>query len=125
MKIKLDENLPIRLASRLSKLGHDVHTVEDEGLSGADDPRVWESAQQEKRFLITQDLDFSDVRRFAPGSHYGVLLVRLQEPSRQALLDRVQALFSQENVANWAGCFVVASERKVRVRRPPPGSVLS
>ena len=28
--------------------------------------------------LITQDLDFSDIRKFQPGTHYGIVVVRLQ-----------------------------------------------
>lgn len=119
MKIKLDENMPASLAPELARLGHDVFTLRDEGLSGAPDFNVWEAAQLEKRFLITQDLDFSDSRRFAPGTHAGVLLIRLREPSQRALSDRVLALFREHPVAGWAGCFIVASGRKVRVRRPP------
>jgi predicted nuclease of predicted toxin-antitoxin system len=68
-RIKLDENLPRRLAPRLRDLGHDVHTPDDENLRGVDDDAIWEAAQREERFLITQDLDFSDMRRFAPGTH--------------------------------------------------------
>ena len=34
MKIKLDENLPARLARILSKLGHDADTVIQENLNG-------------------------------------------------------------------------------------------
>jgi len=77
MKIKLDENLPLGLVPRLRELGHDVHTPRDEGLRSAPDSAIRETAQREQRFLITQDLDFSDVRRFAPGTHQGLLLVRL------------------------------------------------
>jgi len=65
MKIKLDENLPRRLASLLEEIGHDVHTVRDERLTGHADAEIWEAAQKESRFLITQDLDFSDLRKFA------------------------------------------------------------
>jgi len=118
MRIKLDENLPIHLASRLNDLGHDVQTVGEEGLSGKPDTRVWEAAQREARFLITQDMDFSDARRFTPGSHHGILLIRLRTPSRRALLKRVEDLFREEAVTQWPRCFVVATDRKVRVRRP-------
>ena len=68
MKVKLDENLPLRLATLLKGLGHDVHTLHDERLVGHADREIWETAQKESRFLITQDLDFSDSRRFVPGS---------------------------------------------------------
>lgn len=119
MRIKLDENLPRHLMPRLASLGHDVRTPREEGLAGASDPMVWEAAQREGRFLITQDLDFSDARRFAPGAHHGVLLVRLREPSRRALMERVERLFREEDVGGWEGCYVVATDRKVRVRRAP------
>ena len=118
MKIKLDENLPLRLAMALENLGHDVHTTSSEGLIGHADLDIWRAAQAECRFLITQDLDFSDIRQFAPGSHAGVLLVRLHSPSRLSLIDRVEDAFRRENVAGWSGCFVVVTERKTRVIKP-------
>ncbi|MEX5217147.1 MAG: DUF5615 family PIN-like protein [Nitrospira sp.] len=71
MKLKLDENLPAQLHSILHKLAHDVDTVPHEGLAGRDDVTVWTAAQDAGRFLITQDLDFADIRRYAPGSHQG------------------------------------------------------
>lgn len=118
MKIKLDENLPVRLATLLKKFGHEVHTLHEEGLMGHTDGEVWEAAQKESRFLITQDLDFSDSRKFAPGSHHGILLIRLRSPSRRDLIERIEEMFQKENVREWAGCFVVATERKIRVLRP-------
>ncbi|HKO03859.1 MAG TPA: DUF5615 family PIN-like protein [Candidatus Acidoferrales bacterium] len=39
MKIKLDENLPLRLANSLKELGRDVHAVQDELLVGHPDSR--------------------------------------------------------------------------------------
>ena len=37
MKIKLDENIPVRVASILANLGHDTDTVPEEGLGGQED----------------------------------------------------------------------------------------
>ncbi len=119
MKIKLDENLPLRLAILLKDLGHDAHTLHDESLVGHTDREIWEATQKELRFLITQDLDFSDLRQFAPGSHYGILRVRFRSPSRRDLIERVGELFRKENVAEWTSCFVVATESKIRVLKPP------
>ena len=118
MKIKLDENLPVALIDVLRTDGHDVDTVADEDLKGESDNAVWQAAQQTGRLLITQDLDFSDVRIFAPGTHHGIVLVRLVKPGRRALTERVSSLFRSEDVESWQGCFVVASDRKLRVRRP-------
>ena len=55
MKAKLDENLPLQIASLLRKLGHDVQTTKDEGLLGCNDLDLWTAAQSEGRILITQD----------------------------------------------------------------------
>lgn len=119
MKIKLDENLPFRIAALLNGFGHDVHTLHEEKLLGRTDREVWEAAQTESRFLITQDLDFSDLRQFAPGSHHGILLIRLRSPKSQDLFDRIGQIFMNENITEWAKCFVVATERKIRVLKPP------
>jgi predicted nuclease of predicted toxin-antitoxin system len=118
MKIKLDENLPLRVSTLVNNLGHDVHTARGEQLKGHPDREIWDAAQRESRFLITQDLDFSDPRHFAPGTHRSVLLVRLHSPSRTSLTRRIEELFQEEEVNEWVGCFVVATKRKIRVRKP-------
>jgi len=119
MRIKLDENLPEQIAVVLRASGHDVHTAGAESLSGCLDSELWNAAQKESRFLITQDLDFSDLRRFSPGTHHGVLLLRLHSPSRTRLIERVEEFLRSEAIGEWERCFVVASDHKVRVRRPP------
>jgi len=118
MRIKLDENLPFSLSSTLKSLGHDVHTVIEQDLVGCSDSEIWAAVQKEGHFLITQDLDFSDVRRFTPGGHHGLLLARLRSPDRGSLARRVEQVFRGEQVDDWEGCFVVATERKIRVLRP-------
>ena len=117
MKIKLDENLPARLKNVLTAYGHDIDTVNDEGLTGRSDQDVWRAAQAESRFLITQNLDFSDTRQFVPGTHCGILLVRLREPGAQALFEQVAAVATE--IEKWHGCFVVLTEHKLRIKYPP------
>jgi len=87
-------------------------------LDGRADPDVWSAAQAAQRFLITRDLDFSDVRRYTPGTHAGLLVVRLTRPGRNALFERVSTAFQTEKIEEWTGCLVVATEQKIRIRRP-------
>ncbi|HEV3073865.1 MAG TPA: DUF5615 family PIN-like protein [Thermoanaerobaculia bacterium] len=47
-----------------------------EQLSGSTDELLWSRVVADGRLLITLDLDFSDVRRFRPGTHPGILLIR-------------------------------------------------
>jgi len=118
MKIKLDENLPFGLVGILSKFGHEIDTNPQEGLKGCNDEQVWEAAQKSGRFLITQDLNFSNINLFKPGTHCGLLLIRLRNPGRNALLDRIETIFKTEEIERWRGCFVVVTEHKIRVRHP-------
>jgi predicted nuclease of predicted toxin-antitoxin system len=118
MRLKLDENIPASLVGDLVALGHDADTVVQEGLQGRSDPDVFAAAQREQRFFVTQDLDFSDLRRFEPGTHHGLLLVRLGSPGRAALATRLRGIFAREEVGAWSGGFIVATDRKLRVRLP-------
>jgi len=118
VKLKLDENIPVSAAARLTALGLDVDTVIDERLSGATDERVWSAAQGEARFLVTQDLDFSDIRRFAPGAHFGLLVVRLPDDEQWRVTDFLVGWFASPDSRTWDKCFVVATPNKVRVHRP-------
>lgn len=118
MKVKLDENLPESLLSTLATLGHDTDNVRLEGLSGRADSDIWQAAQSAGRFLITQDLDFSDIRKFAPGSHHGLMLVRLRVPGRLGLAGRIGDAFRSEASESWARCFVLLTDHKLRVHRP-------
>ena len=118
MKIKLDENMPALLAEVLNRLDHQVTTVPDEGLAGHNDEDIWTAAQSEGRFLITQDLDFSDIRQYRTGTHYGVLIVRLRSPGRLLLIEKVREVFETEDVNSWIGCFIVLTDRKLRIHFP-------
>lgn len=122
MKLKLDENLPESLLAELAALDHDVDNVRQEGLTGRDDPEIWAAAQAEGRLRITQGLDFSDVGQFQPGTHHGLLLVRLPEAGRLELTRKITDVFRHENVESWPGCFIVPSPHKLRVSHPPDSS---
>jgi hypothetical protein len=58
------------------------------------------------------------MRRFTPGSHVGLLLLRLAQPGRDALVARVTTLFATETIERWSRCLIVATDHKVRIKRP-------
>jgi predicted nuclease of predicted toxin-antitoxin system len=118
MKIKLDENLPSDLADLFVSESHDVHTVPMELLNGQDDQTIFKAAISEGRILLTQDLDFSDVRVFKPGTHPGIVLIRLRDPSRRRMVERIRKILQTEAIESWEGCFVVITDKKLRVRHP-------
>jgi len=76
MKLKLDENLDVRLAPLLQQAGHDVLTVRDQGLLGIEDQALYEQCIQEQRILVSLDKDFSNVLRFPPQGTPGLVVLR-------------------------------------------------
>ena len=76
MKIKLDENIDVRLAPFLAQGGHDADTVLDERLVGSDDETLYRTCQETGSVLITLDLDFANPRRFPPQDTPGIVVPR-------------------------------------------------
>ncbi|WP_290880749.1 DUF5615 family PIN-like protein [Fischerella sp.] len=120
MLVKLDENMAQTHVEFLQQAGYECDRVTDEGLSGAEDEIVWQQVCAEERFFITLDLDFSDVRRFPPGTHPGILLVRPRSRSRQAVLEILSRVVSEQPLETLKSCLVVADEMQTRTRRPYP-----
>jgi predicted nuclease of predicted toxin-antitoxin system len=116
MRAKLDENLPVEAAELLRRAGWECDTVDDEGLAGADDPRVAVRCQAEARVLFTLDLDFADIRAYPPSEYVGIVVLRPVEPSRRQVLQlvsRVIPVLSAEWVEHrlW-----IVEPARVRVR---------
>lgn len=107
MRVKLDEDVPLRVRALLAEHGHQAVTVREEGLGGASDPEVLRAARAEGRMLLTLDLGFADIRHYPPGQHPGIVVVRLQD-QRAAHVEAVVREFlgayarGAALVADWA-----------------------
>ena len=116
MKVKLDENLPFAQVALLQEHGHEARTVLDQGLGGEDDRPLWAIVRREERFLITADLDFSDLRVYPPGTHAGILVVRPHRQGWRAMYSIVSNVLARHSLDALAGCLVIADEHRIRVR---------
>jgi predicted nuclease of predicted toxin-antitoxin system len=76
MKFKLDENLPVEIASYLEQQGHDAQTVPEEGLAGALDSTLLQRVKEERRVFLTMDKGIADVRSYPPEQYCGLVLFR-------------------------------------------------
>lgn len=117
MRFKLDENLPRRAAQLLTREQHDVSTVLDEGLVGEPDEVVARAAADEDRVLITLDKDLGDLRSFPPGTHPGIIVLRLSDQSASSVERILRELLT--SIADLVGCITVVEDERVRIRRPP------
>lgn len=77
MKLKLDENVDLRVVAFLRLAGHDVETVSSQGLTSAPDVELINVCRQEERCLVTADRGFGNRMRFNPSEYAGIVVIRL------------------------------------------------
>ena len=122
IRVKVDEDLPGQMADLFTQRGYDAATVVMQGWQGLSDEELWPRVQQEGRWLVTADKGFADLRTYPPGSHAGVLLLRLDEESRRGYLELMEAALSQLDMAELAGAVIVVTRQGIRIRKPSPDS---
>jgi predicted nuclease of predicted toxin-antitoxin system len=107
MKILVDENIPRITVRALRDLGHDVLDLRGTARQGFADQAVWELAQTEARILVTTDKGFVEHRE---EEHHGLLVVRLRQPNRQRIHERVLYAIGHQQ-GDWAGFVVVLRDQ--------------
>jgi predicted nuclease of predicted toxin-antitoxin system len=117
MRFKLDENLPDGLTTDLQAHGDDAETCGQEGIGGADDPAILAHCTAESRILLTCDLDFSDIRRYPPGSHAGIVIFRLHTLDVTSLRQALARLLGQVTETDLSGNLVIVEDLRLRIRR--------
>ena len=104
MKIFADENIPLMTVHALRNMGYDVIDVHEPAKKGMTDNEIWGTCQREGRLLISTDKGFAQHRDEV---HHGMLIVRLRQPSRQAIHERVLQAVAQFGEETWPSMLVV------------------
>lgn len=118
VKLKVHENLTHNLADDLTGHGHDVDTVADEGLAGADDPAVLRAATGEDRLLVTLDRGFGGVRIYPPDTDYGCVVLRPISRNPASISGLVNRFLDVCKLEDLRGRIVVVEPERIRIRRP-------
>ncbi len=116
MKVLVDENIPAMTAQALRELGHDLRDVRGTAGEGMSDEAFWRLAHDEERLLITTDKGFAS-RRDEP--HFGILVVRLRQPNRPRIHQRVLQAVAQFDAAEWPGLLVIMRDTAMSTWRTP------
>ncbi len=117
MKIKVDENLPVDVADFLGNAGFDAETVYSEGIEGCTDRYLITACKKEKRVLITLDNHFSNIRAYPPNECFGIIVLRVANQSKPAILSLVGKLLTLlKKESDMSKCLWIVEEERVRVR---------
>jgi predicted nuclease of predicted toxin-antitoxin system len=118
MKFKLDENVDPRAKEILGQEGHEVLTVQEQGLSGASDAQVATTAQREGYCLVTLDLDFANPLAFPPHLYAGIIVLRHPKPTTKRLLQLVEQLTQVLRTENPKGRLWIIEPGRLRIYEP-------
>ena len=118
-RLKVDENLPREIALLMQAHGHDAVTVIDQGWRGLPDGELWERIQTERRWLVTADKEFANLRLYPPGTHVGVILLRSAAEGLGDYLELAEMALAGVELDDIPGAVVVLTRRGVRIRRAP------
>ena len=116
MRFKIDENLPIEVASLLSRAGHEATTVISQSLSGSSDQTLIKHCQSEGRVLVTFDGDFADIRAYPPSEFPGLVILRLKRQDRNYVLNVVERLSDALGTEELTGKLWLVEENRIRIR---------
>ena len=118
MRFLLDEACAHAILPELRSLGHEVDHIADRQLRGSPDELVIALCKRESRILITPDLDFSDERVYPPGTHPGIILLRVwHQISPEVMAHEVAQRVSGLDEAKIAGNIVVLEPDSIRIRK--------
>jgi Domain of unknown function (DUF5615) len=116
MRFKLDENLPQELADDLLRLGHDADTIYGEGLVGAEDALVVQTARVSGRIVMTLDKGLASLLQYPLHEHAGMVLFRPDTSGRGAVLSFVRLRLESLLAMELAGRLTVVGPTRIRVR---------
>jgi len=101
----------------VQQLGHDMATVEERGLAGADDEIVLAQAVSENRALLTRDMHFSNILLYPPADYLGIIVLKIVPYTINPVhhtLTSVFAHFTQDSIKK---ALIVVDRNKFRERR--------
>lgn len=116
LKFKIDENLPVEVATLLADAGYDAITVSQQMLGGHPDAGVSEVCRNEGRAILTLDLDFGDIRLYPPREYAGIVVLRLVRLNKPTVLNAVQRLLPILVHEPLVGKLWIVDETRVRIR---------
>lgn len=107
MKIFVDENIPVMTVKELHSLGHDVKDIRGTESEGMADEDIWKLLRKDKRLLITTDKGFIHKRHEL---HSGILIIRLKQPNRLKIHQKVMRAMSLFKEDEWQGLTVAMQD---------------
>jgi predicted nuclease of predicted toxin-antitoxin system len=120
MRFLLDMNLPPAIVGWLRSDGHDAVHVLEAGYGDLPDHEIFARAAEERRILVTFDLDFGEIVGFASQASGSLILLRLRLAHQPNVRERLRVAILEAAAALESGAIVLVEDARIRIRHMPP-----
>jgi predicted nuclease of predicted toxin-antitoxin system len=119
MRLLLDMGISVGVADILRSHGHDVAHLQERGLDTLADPEILQLAIAEKRIIVTNDLDFTDLLAASAALLPSVVIFRLRNMRPERVLVRLLAVLAEHTADLGQGTIISVTESQIRKRTLP------
>ena len=116
MKFLADENIFPKITSYLRNKGHDVKSLQEEGVFKSIDDQIILMAKEEERTVITFDKHFGNILKYPPSETAGIIHIRVHPPLLEYILPALAHLFNQYKFPSFIGKLIILSQNGYRIR---------
>lgn len=97
----------------------DVVHLNEQGLEGLTDDRIVAKAQEEKRTIVTHDLDFGRIVALSGSSVPSIVTLRLSDMTPARVNAALEIVLREASQALARGALVTATDNGIRIRALP------
>lgn len=119
MRFLADMGVSLRVVDWLRIEGHEVVHLRDEGLQRLPNGNIFAKAAQERRIVLTFDLDFGEILASTANELASVILFRMRNKRTANAISRLRHVLSVSAKALDEGAIIVVEDARHRVRRLP------
>lgn len=119
MRFLVDMGISPKTVDYLQRLGHDARHLHAEGLDRLPDSDILKKAREERRVLLTHDLDFGELIAASEASTPSIVIFRLQEMRPTQVNRYLHGVLLRHQSELEHGAVVSVSEGQIRIRTLP------
>ncbi|MDZ7767398.1 MAG: DUF5615 family PIN-like protein [Melioribacteraceae bacterium] len=116
MKFFLDENFPKKVARLLNNRNYEIIDIRGTASEGLTDIEIFNLAQENKAVFLTTDKDFFHTIPFNFPEHSGVIVIALDQPNSEKILQKLEWLLNNYELSKLANKTLLLKENTYFVR---------
>lgn len=119
MRFLADMGISTRSVTWLRNQGYDIIHLSEQGLQCMPDEDIFKKAADEKRVILTMDLDFGQIVAASKTTLPSIVVFRLSDERSENVSKRLKELLNKCSDDMMEGSIISVSDNNIRIRRLP------